>query len=601
MIFCIALTAMVISTTLSPALPAAYQMEARLDTAEHKIYAAERIAFLNPTMDTLNQISFHLYPNAFRDTSSIYARKDLNARQNIFSGNRADLKVSKIMLDGILVDSSKITESGTLLYVSLPRPLPPDDSILIALDFELLIPKHIMRIGYNEKGNYLISHWHPILCGYQNGRLIDNEYYPQSEFFSNFASYDVTLKIPSGFAVGATGELSLVAEDSNRAVWHAKADTVIDFAFACGPAFELFESDTLGIKINYLLEKENAKFQTSTDNAVKYSLAYCSERLFKYPYRTFTLVDFDMGAQGMELPGMNVISFPEGRIISGARPILWFVIAHEAAHEWFYGTVATNEAEEPWLDEAFATYWASRIMEAQQDSLKYISIFGYRAPINTLDHILALMGKAEWPVNLKSWDYPDDFSYSTAVYFRASAVLQTLEQMLGRAAFDSALGIYANRFRFKHPAERDFYDSIEKSARFDLDPFFAQFIAGTARVDYAIRNIEYNSNAEPNETYSIKVTAGREFDGILPHRIEIGLENGAILDTHWDGAARTAIFEFTANSKPEYAKIGFGETPYALDENLGNNSMYLKSFGWRMLNFEWDAVFALEFFISLLL
>jgi len=595
----------IISTALSPELPASYQMDVRLDTSEHKIHASERIVFLNPTEDSLNQVCFHLYPNAFRDTSSVLARLDAQAGEYILSGDKAELTVSNITIDGAGLDPGAVTESGTLLYLAIPSPLAPRDTVVISLDFELTIPRKALRFGYNGRGNYILSHWHPILCGYQDGRLVDNEYYPLSEFFSNLSNYDVSLEIPPDFSVGSTGELTLTNKDSSRAVWRAVADTVIDFAFACGPAFQVFQLDTLGIKFRYMLNGENEKFLQTVDNATKYSLAYCSERLFKYPYPTFTLVDSDIGAQGMELPGMNIISFPGGRLKSAADPILWFIIAHEVAHEWFYGAIASNEAEEPWLDEGLSTYMAARIIEMQHDSLQSITILGYTIPINTLDRLFAIMGKAEWPLNLKSWEYPDDFAYSAAVYFRASSVLQTLEQMVGRAAFDSALGGYANKYRFGHPTTAGFQSSMETGLGIDLDSFFAQFIAGTARVDYAIRNLEYKSIAKgdmvSDRGYKITVTVGREFEGILPQKIEIGLNDGAVIDTIWDGAARTAIFEFDANSRPDYARIGYGEGPYALDENLANNSIYLKSFGSRLLTFEWDAVFALELLLTLLL
>ena len=599
------MTLVVVSTTLSPTLPASYQIDARLDTSAHKIRAVERVVFLNPTGDSLEQVCFHLYPNAFRDTSSVFARKDAHSREHILFSGKSELIISNIIIDGVNLDPGAVTESGTLLYLAVPSPLAPRDTVVISLDFELTIPGRGLRLGYSERGNYILSHWHPILCGYQGGRLVDNEYYPLSEFFSNFSNYDVRLEIPPDFSVGATGKLALIEKDSSRSVWRAVADTVIDFAFACGPAFEVFESDTLGFNLRYMLSRENRKFLQAVDNATKYSLAYCSERLLKYPYSTFTLVDSEIGAQGMELPQMNVITFPGGGMISTAEPILWFIIAHEVAHEWFYGTIASNEAEEPWLDEGLSTYMAARIMELQPDSLKSILILGYPIPINTLDRLFAMMSKAEWPSNMKSWDYPDDFSYSAAVYFRASAMLQTLEQMVGRAAFDSALKDYANRYRFGHPRAEEFQNALEKSLGIDLNSFFEQFIAGTARVDYAIRNVEYKSIAKSNAAsiaeYNITVTVGREYEGILPQKIEIGLKNRTVIDTLWDGIARTAIFEFNANSRPEYARIGYGGGPYALDENAANNSIYLKSFGSRLLIFEWDTVFALELLLALLL
>jgi hypothetical protein len=579
-------------------------MQVRLDSSEHKVYGSEKIIFLNPTDSNLTKICFHLYPNAFRDTSTTFAREDEHTRRQISSGVTSELTVAGISIDGIMLDSNAIDESGTLLHLTLRRPLAPRDSISISLEFTLNVPREMMRFGYNARGNYLLAHWHPILCGYQKGRLVDNEYHFNSEFFSNFSRYEIEIEVPPDFKIGSTGALKLAQKDSSRAQWIATADSVIDFAFAFGPAFEVFEADTLGVQLRYLLEKSHNALSAVTDAATKYSLAYCSENLFLYPYPAFTIVDFEFGASGMELPGMVAMSFPERRSMAIAAPLLRFVIAHEVAHEWFYGVVATNEAEEPWLDEGLSTYTTSRIMESMGDNLNSISVFGYRIGMVTFDRMFGLISKAEYPLNLKSWEYPDDLTYSSAVYYRASMVLATLEQLMGRARFDSALARFANEYKFKHPDTHDLLESLEQSMGAGLDKFYDQYIAGTSRVDYSVRSLEFKSFSGDDpataKEYAISVTVAREFDGFLPQIVLVGLEDGTAIDTLWDGESKIAVFKFVSAQRPVHARIGMTQ-PVAIDENHANNSLYLKPFSWRLLTFEWDATFIGEFLLSLLL
>ena len=33
-----------------------------------------------------------------------------------------------------------------------------------------------------------------------------------------------------------------------------------------------------------------------------------------------------------------------------------YIVVHELAHEWWFGSVGDDQAESPWLDEGFATY-----------------------------------------------------------------------------------------------------------------------------------------------------------------------------------------------------------------------------------------------------
>ena len=590
--------AAIISTSnaaLTPDYPAAYSMDVKLDTESRSISGNEKIRFVNPTSDTLGEIAFHLYPNAFKDTSSVYAREDSRIVADIEAGNVSGIDLSNILINGVVVNREQCRSDGTLYYITLPNKLSPRDSLSISLNFNLKIPKIRVRFGDDEYGNYLLSHWHPILCGYQKGRLIDFEYHSNSEFFSNFASYDVKLDMPSDFVIGSTGELTEISRDSSRVIWQAHADSVIDFAFACGPAFDVVEKDTLGIKLRYLLRKEHSSLTPQIDWMTKYSLAFNSNRFFKYPYPVFTLVDFDMGASGMELPGMMAVTFPSKDNKGFGKATLNLTIAHEVTHEWFYGTIATNEAEEPWLDEGLTSYWSSRLLDAGGDSLLDFNIFGYKISMDFIQQMMGQMTEAEWAVSSKSWDFPDNFTYSSTVYYRAELVLKTLEQYLGRAVFDSSIANYARTYRFRHPDTEDFKQILSSSSGVNLDSFFEQFVDGTARFDYGLRLLKYAPSPDSARgKYKIDLTAVREQDGIIPRKIFIALEDGSTIDTLWDGNRKVADITLYANDRPTSAYF----TEYALDEQKANDSIYLNTFSSRIMSFEWDMISLMEFLLA---
>ncbi len=585
---------------LSPQYPLSYLLDVKLDATEHRITGDERIEFLNPTSDTLDQVCLHLYPNAFKDTASVFCRENAAVRADVAAGNTSELKVTDIVIDGQTIDSSSTNLTGTLLYLKLPARLPPQKTIVITLKFDLEIPRATQRIGYNNLGNFFLSHWHPILCGYQKGVLQDFEYHSNSEFFSNFSSYDVKLDIPSDFKIGSTGELTEISRDSSRAVWQARADSVIDFAFACGPAFEVTDVDTMGIHLRYMLEKRHDKYLKTTDDMTRYTLAYNSKMFYPYPYKSFTLVDFECGSTGMELPGMVVISFPGPRSLSVGKKILIIAIAHELTHEWFYATVATNEAFEPFLDEGITSYNTDRVLESGGDTLVQISVFGYEFKYSDFERLAALMSKADYPVDLKSWDYPDEMSYGIGVYSRSTLVLDALENLLGRAHMDSVLSSYANEYRFRHPDMADFKRAIMWTGGIDFDRFYGQFISGTSRVDYGIISLSYKAVSGSEGKYNVDITVERRLDGILPQTISLFCDDGSRIDTLWNGEARTTSFKFQTSSKPKYAELNAGNA-YAIDENIANNTLYFRSLGSRLLSFEWDTVFLVEFLLSFIL
>ncbi len=76
-------------------------------------------------------------------------------------------------------------------------------------------------------------------------------------------------------------------------------------------------------------------------------------RLFgPYPYQELDVVETPARAGGIEYPTLVVIS---DRLYTG-HPRLEWVVAHEVAHQWWYGMVGSDQVDEPWLDEALTQY-----------------------------------------------------------------------------------------------------------------------------------------------------------------------------------------------------------------------------------------------------
>jgi len=68
----------------------------------------------------------------------------------------------------------------------------------------------------------------------------------------------------------------------------------------------------------------------------------------KYPYNQYSVIQGGDG--GMEY-AMCTLILGEGKLDG-----LVGVIAHEMAHAWFQGVLASNESKHPWMDEGFTTF-----------------------------------------------------------------------------------------------------------------------------------------------------------------------------------------------------------------------------------------------------
>ncbi|UCC79824.1 MAG: M1 family metallopeptidase [Candidatus Zixiibacteriota bacterium] len=588
---------------ISPRVPAAYEIKAYLNDSTHTITGTMKVSFVNPTSRNLDTVAFHLYPNAFKDTSSVYCREDGRVRAAVERGNIAKVEISNIMIGGRKIEESGYGIDGTRLYINLDQSLLPESKIDVAMEFEILIPRMLGHFGYDSDGDYLIAHCLPILCGYQKDRLIDWEYHANSEFFSNFSFYDVTIELPEDFKAVSTGVLSKVSETDSTAVWNARADTVIDFAMVCGADMLEYESEFGGVTLKYLIKEKHRDFYPAIDSVVKNSLQFCGDYLYPYPYNTFSFADAGFTNAGLELPGLIVAGF-FGSDKAFSANLLKKTIAHETAHQWFYATIATNEFEEPWLDEGFASIIEFKISREYGFDKFPLLFSNYLNSDRSMRRLFALAEEAKYPISLKSWDYPNRQSYIAAIYGRAWMILLALENAIGDSTFAEALKIFAGDYRFRHPDQEDFVKSLSNSSSYDLAEFVEMFIDGTSRVDYAVESMEFEKNETAGDSggseYIVYVDVVRKYDGILPQVIVLGLEDGTELYENWDGKDRYKRITFKANSVPLYASLD-RKISYAIDENRNSNTIYRKGHVTRMISFEWDAIFIIEFLASILL
>jgi hypothetical protein len=117
------------------------------------------------------------------------------------------------------------------------------------------------------------------------------------------------------------------------------------------------------------------------------------------------------------------------------------LVAHEVSHQWFYALVGNNQAEDPWLDEALATF-GEALVGGDANDYRYSDIS---------HKVVGLMGQplTYWATHGGSDRYDD------AVYNQGAAVLLEARRQVGADNFDAALRSYIldNAHRVATPAD----------------------------------------------------------------------------------------------------------------------------------------------------
>ncbi len=98
--------------------------------------------------------------------------------------------------------------------------------------------------------------------------------------------------------------------------------------------------------------------------SVKNALEYFEKNVGPYPWPHLTFVD--PPSIGYGSGGMEYTTIFTSESFTGVPEFLHLpemVTIHEFGHAYFMGILASNEFEEPWLDEGVNQFWESRIMD----------------------------------------------------------------------------------------------------------------------------------------------------------------------------------------------------------------------------------------------
>jgi len=599
----------------------AYQIEASLDVVSDQLQATEKITWTNPSSQSQSSLYLHLYWNAFRGPETTYLRESGGIDRGVRFVRPGWIRLRRIQVDNqdLLPGSRFIrpddgnTEDDTLLEVRLPKAVAPGQTVIADIVFESQFPGIFARTGV-EGDFYFAGQWFPKVAALVRDRWNLHQFHAASEFFADFGQYDVSLRLPARFVLGATGRVvsrSPEPNDLQRVVFHA--EDVHDFAWTADPDFVVVrERLALGgfepFDVTLLLRPGNARHKDRYLFAIRATMLRLSRWYGPYPYATLTVVDPPADAVGA-----NAMEYPQ-LITAGLRWRPWdrslsfeSTLMHELAHQYWYGIVASNEFEEPYLDEGFASYSAGRILnevyggehfDSQFGSLTLAKVWPVALPWS-LGSWLGLLQEWPWatyasarilaplgevsryrpiatvdPLVRFSWQYRDLESYAANAYARTELTLTTLERILGRDTFDRAMRAYFERWRFDHPRLTDFISILEESSGRRLDalvePLFFRAIAPDFRID------SLDVSSEPGRWRSA-IRLGRTEGATLAVDILLVFEDGSRQQRRWDNDGTTWTEISTQTVVPlRYAEID-PQRVFPIDADFSNNRRYAQA------------------------
>jgi hypothetical protein len=449
-----------------------YFLEIQLDDSRNILFGSEKVIYANKSNTGLKEIYFHIYPNAFSREQTVPVLFS-NTKYSYPQG----FKPCHIDIENLKVNnrSASFTIEGideTLLRVKLNKTLKPGDSIDISMGFKIQIPEMRERVGFFD-GTYNFGNWYPIAAVYdESGWNLDPFYDVGDPFYSETSDYDVTIRLPAKYKIASTGIVQIDSAKNGIRNIRVKAENVRDFTWVASTKFKIYEKIVEGINVRcFTIDSNTSKAEKALQSAVD-SIRIYNKYFGKYPYTTYSIVQTHFPA-GMEYPGLTFIAedyFQDGKTLTSLESM----IAHETAHQWWYGVVGNNEIKEAWLDESFATY-SKRIY--------FEMLYGRKIGEDFYNkNILGKYKSKQININgkeviLKSIPEFDSWAdYGPLTYEKGAVMLHTIRNEVGDEKFFEILKTYYDKNKFSNVKTQDFIDVVESITEKDWQNFFDKWL-----------------------------------------------------------------------------------------------------------------------------
>ena len=510
-----------------------YKMDVVMNVKNYQYKGKQELVYTNNSPDTLRRVFYHLYNNAFQPGSEMDARlqniKDPDARMvNKAKESRIKtlkpdeigyLKISNFKQDGVIANAKTV---GTILEVTLAKPILPNTKTTFTLDFDGQVPVQIRRSGRNNAEGIELSmaQWYPKMAEFDfEGWHADP--YIAREFHGVWGNFDVKITVDKEYVLGGTGYLQnknqighgyqdagitvAYPKNTKTLTWHFYAPMVHDFTWA---ADKNYLHDVVKGPNNvdlHFLYKNNPNiidnWKALQPMMVKVMDIF-NKTVGDYPYKQYSFIQGGDG--GMEY-AMCTLILGQGKFEG-----LVGVATHELGHSWFQNILASNESKHSWMDEGFTSYIEDlAINELVVDKKKNPFESAYKA------YYQLIQSGKEQSQTTQVDRYDENKSYSISAYSKGEIFLTQLEYVIGKENVSKTLKKYFNDFKFKHPTPNDIKRTAERVSGANLDWYLTDWTQTTNTIDYGIKEVKEDGN-------SSKITLERI--GRMPMPIDVLVE-----------------------------------------------------------------------------
>lgn len=501
---------------------AEHRIRVSLTPPSRRVQGEQEIVYTNHSPQPLPMLVFRLYMNVHHPLA--LREKPIDAR--FFTQG---VRVEDFSIDGKLLDwndpanpmAAYNTPGSTIHALQLPSPIPPKGSVRIRMRWHYdLVADSGWKEGAIDETTYFLAYFFPRITNYNDyGGWDFTPFTLGREFNNDFADFKVEVQVPRDYVVWATGMLQNPAEvlqpavhrqleasftrdemvtlaeaadvkagkvtaRGERLVWTWQAEHVPDFAIALSNHYRWEAASTVIDPASGRRASVQAAYADSaTDFRPMVAMAQQALKFAStvypgvpYPYPKTTIV---LGSADEEYPMMVNDGSNLGNAYAATLPenaYTGFVATHELLHSWFPFYMGINEKRYPFMDEGWTTAF---------EYLRNREVLGTAAA----DKLFKDFRSAALATPLSGMDLPiitphDSLWGQTPVfglnqYGKAALGYLALKDLMGDAAFRSALHLFMSRWQGKRPLPWDMFNSFNDAGFGNHDWFFRNWFSAT--------------------------------------------------------------------------------------------------------------------------
>jgi Peptidase family M1 domain len=430
-------------------------------------------------------------PQVALNVELFYRERWLRVRQTVDLTNASPDDWSEVVLDvpihyqpdAFQLDSVRVTlgadvQDGTpsffgqetMLHIPLLRPARPGEAIKVELGYRVILPP-ILSTDWPPQGNtgwiddiVQAGEWYPALVPYQDGvgwhtwtyhPVGDPTVYPLTDTSLTVTTDDSRVVVASGGLV-----------DHTDATWRFHVHAARGIAFLASDQYQVSQRDLDGIALTSVYRSTDAIAGKAALDIAERAIRLYAELYGPYPYDSLTIAEngFFAGMEYSEL--VSITDYGYTTFKNQPDSVLHVLVAHETAHQWWYGAVGNDQTTEPWLDESLAFYSEFLYIERYYPDLKD---WWWKNRVDVFEPY--------GPVDATIYSYEKSEYFIPSMYGQAARFVRDLRQLMGDDDFFAFLKDYYQSHRWQFVTGKDFLDTARRHSKVDLEPLIKAYFA----------------------------------------------------------------------------------------------------------------------------